>query len=89
MDDQRKLVDLDYINNLVYPDYFQPRQFDVLKLRLLGYTGLEAGKELGIAEGTVHDRWLEIRQILGINGAGGQKELMKWAIKNGLVQMNF
>jgi DNA-binding NarL/FixJ family response regulator len=82
-------IDIKKVNEIVYPDYFQPRQWDILKLKLLGYTGLETGIELGIAEGTVHDKWTAIRQILGISGPGRQKELIQWAIDNGLIEINF
>lgn len=84
-------IGLTEINKKIYPNYFTPRQFDVLKLKLLGYTAKEAALELGLQEHTICDRSLEVRQIIGISGDGKfrQKELIQWAIDNGLIEIKF
>jgi len=82
-------ISLDDVNKKVYPDYFQPRQWDALQLKLLGYTIDGMAIELGVAYHTASDLWAEVREILGISGSNGQRKLMRWALKNGLISKNF
>lgn len=82
--------DLDAVNKLVAPDYFTPRQFDVLRLKLLGYTHQQIADELYISPPTVDARMQNIRQILGIipRQKKGVRELVAWAIENGLIEVH-
>ena len=81
--DIKQMIDLDAANKLVYPDYFQPRQWDVLRLRLLGYSTRQIGSQLGISERAARDRVNEVRWIIGLpfHQAGKGKGLMDWAIE--------
>ena len=90
MNDNGKLT-LEDINKIVYPNHFQPSQWEVLRLRLLGYTFPQIAQELYISISTAYSRMYEIRQILHLvgNGYRRQKDLIKWAIENKLITIHF
>jgi len=60
-----------------------PRQVDVLKLKLRGYTAKEMGQELFISRRAVESHWNEVRETLNVTGL---KELIEWAVKSGLIE---
>ena len=86
---ETKKLSLEDINKIVYLDHFQPKQWAVLRLKLLGYTGTQIADELDIPLFSAYDRAMEIRQILHISGNGKRRELIKWAIDNGLISINY
>lgn len=60
-----------------------PRQVDVLRLKLRGYTAREVSEVLYISRRTVETHWSDIRETLNITSVKG---LVEWAERNGLVE---
>ena len=76
------------INKIIEPDYFTPRQLDILKLKLRGLSVRQIAQELVLSEHTINDRVREIRRTLNLP-AFERDALFKWAIENGLLEAHF
>lgn len=83
-------ITIEDVNRIVFPDYFQSRQWDILRLRLSGHTYTQMSKVLRISKSNARDRMNEVRHILHLPfRKRGDKELMAWAIRNDLITINF
>lgn len=68
---------------------FTPREWDVLKLYVLGYTAQQVADELIIGKRTAETHLGVIREKMFLPPYGWRKEAIEWAIQNGLIELHW
>lgn len=68
---------------------FTPRERDVLRLFLLGYTAQQIANELIIGKRTVETHLGIIREKLFLDPHVWRKGAIEWAIQNGLIELHW